>query len=180
MNFKKLKTGNVLSEQQFYTVEKIVGEKVQLKNDFGTAIVVDKGYVESCLQSADQYTEERKVNKTEAAALFLAHSGVAITVNFNKQVKDTDVVKEIMTAYEGSTPKGMEIAVKKAVKEALTGVERTMVGRHYGELNELGRVQFVDMEEAKTAGKDYDTRLRLVDPRGINWFISRGIKYTVK
>jgi hypothetical protein len=47
-------------------------------------------------------------------------------------------------------------------------------------MNELGRVQFIDMEEEKTPGKDYDSRQRQVDPRSINWFISRGIKYTVK
>ena len=35
MNFKNLKKGEVLSEQQFYTVVTVKGEKVQLKNDVG-------------------------------------------------------------------------------------------------------------------------------------------------
>ncbi len=111
--------------------------------------------------------------------MFIGNPGVAITVNFNKQVKDADVVKEVMDAYSGSTPKVFEVALKKAVKSALTGVERTMIGRHYGDMNEFGRVNFIDMEETRTPGS-YDNRLRQVDPRGLNWFICRGIKYTVK
>lgn len=180
ISFPKLRQGEVLSEQQFYTVKKIVGNKVQLENDNKENIVVTSDYAESCLISAAQFKEEKAVTKTEAASIFLSQAGTAITVNFNKQVKEADVVKDIMTTYESSTPKVFETAVKKAVKDALVGTERTMVGRHYGELNELGRVQFIDMEEQKAAGKDYDSRLRQVDPRSINWFISRGVKYTVK
>lgn len=180
MNYKNLKPGEILSEQQFYKVVKTSGNKVQLKNDNGEDIVVDDKYVESCLTSAVQYKDEKTITMTEAAAQFISHTGVAITVNFNTKVKETDVVKEIMTAYEGSTNKGMETAVKKAVKNAMVGTERTMSGRHYGAMNELGRIQFTDMEAEKTPGKEYDSRLRLVDPRTINWFISRGTKYTVK
>lgn len=180
MNFKNLKVSEILSETQFYTVVKIQGDKVQIKNDAGTNIVVDKNYVESCLTSATQYDKEETLNMTEAAAKFIAHTGVAITVNFNTKVKEPDVVKEIMEAYSSSTPKEIEAKVKKAVKNAMTGTERTMSGRHYGNMNELGRIQFTDMEVVADKSKSYDARLRLVDPRTINWFISRGIKYTIK
>lgn len=176
----KLKKGEVLSEKQFYKVERVEPSKVILKNDDGQEITVGAAYVEKCLNSAAQHNTEKFINKTEAAAKFLACSGTAITVNFNKQVKESDVIKEIMDTYGSSSPKEFESALKKSVKGALQGVERTMVGRHTGELNDLGRVQFIDMEEEKTPGKDYDSRLRQVDPRGINWFITGGVKYTVK
>lgn len=179
-NSKKLVKGEVLSEQQFYRVEVISGDKIQIRNDHGTLITVDAGYVNACLTSASQFTDTKAVSKTEAATVFLASTGVAITVNFNKQVKEADVIKEIMGAYEDSTPKGMETAVKKAVKKALGGEERTMTGYYHGAPNEFGRVNFVDMEVAQEKGKDYDTRLRQVDPRTLNWFIVRGVKYTVK
>lgn len=178
--FKSLKPGTALSESQFYTVEKIVGDKVQLQTDNGGHIVVDKPYVENYLFSADQFTETLLMNRTEAAAFLLSNPGVVMTVNFNKQVKETDVVKEIMAAYEDSTPKAMETAVKKAVKKALTGEERSMVGRHFGDLNELGRVNFIDMEVKREEGKTYDARIRQVDPRSINWLICRGTKIVVK
>ena len=45
-DFKKLKVGEVLSETQFYKVQKIAGDKVQLQNDFGEPIVVNKDYVD--------------------------------------------------------------------------------------------------------------------------------------
>lgn len=178
--FKSLKPGTALSEAQFYTVEKIVGDKVQLQTETGGHVVVDKPYVENYLTSADQYSETKTISRTEAAAILLANPGVVMTVCFNKQVKETDVIKEIMTAYEGATPKAMETAVKKAVKKALTGEERVMVGRHFGELNDLGRINFIDMEVPKEAGKAYDTRIRQMDPRTINWMICRGTKYVVK
>lgn len=178
--FGKLKVGSKLSEVQYYSVDKIKGDKVQLRNDMGEHIVVDSKYVESCITSADQFTETKNVTKTEAANILLSNPGVVMTICFNKQVKEADVVKEIMEAYEGSTVKTMESAIKKAVKHAITGVERVMVGRHFGELNELGRVNFVDMEEEKDMSKAYDNRIRQVDPRTVNWLIVRNVKYTVK
>ncbi len=177
---KLIKKGEVLSEQQFYVVDHIVGDKIHVKNDAGQLITLNNQYAESCLTSAAQASNTKTVNKTEAANIFLGLSGVAITVNFNKQVKAVDVLKEIMDTHENTAPKLVEAAFKKAITRGLEGEERTMVGRHYGELNELGRVQFIDMEETKTPGKDYDTRLRLVDPRQLNWFIGKGVKYVVK
>lgn len=181
MEFLKLKKGEVLSETQYYTVEKISGNRVQLINDHGESIVVDNKYVDKCLTSATQYEETKTVTKTEAAALFLGMTSVAMTVNFNKQVKEVDVVKEIQEAYEGSTPKEFTTKLKKSVKSALEGVERTMIGRHYGHVNELGRVNFIDMMEKKDSSKkEYDVRTRQVDPRTINWLVCRNIKYVVK
>ena len=178
--FKKLKVGEVLSETQYYTVEKTAGNKVQLKNDFGESIVVDNGYVEACLTSADQFQKEEKITKTEAAALFIANPYTAISASFNKQVKEADVVKEIMAAYEDATPKAMADAVKKAVKKGLQGEERIITGRHTGSQDEFGRINFTDMKLDKGVKPEYDARLRLVDPRTLNWLILKGVKYTVK
>ena len=178
MIFNKLKPGQVLSETQFYTVEKVKGNEVQLKTDSGEDVVVDKGYIEQCVNSAEQFSQSKKITRTEAAAMFLANSNIAMTVNFNKQVKELDIVKEITEAYQNSTPKEFETKVKKAIKKSLDGEERTMVGRHYGNQDEFGRVQFIDMNLPREKGKNYDTRMRLVDPRTINWFIVNGVKYT--
>lgn len=181
MNFKKLTVKEVLSETQFYSVEKIEGDRVQLKNDEGKMIVVDKAYVEGCLTSALQVEKEETMSRTEVSAIFQTCAAVAVTVNFNKQVKEADVAKEIQEAYENSTPKEFATKMKKSIKKALEGEERTMTGRHYGKMNELGRIQFIDMKTGpRDESKDYDTRMRLVDPRTINWFICRGIKYIAK
>lgn len=177
--FEKIKEGNVFSEVQFYVVEKIKGDKAQLRNDHGENIVIDRSYAEKCLISADQFDEEKTITKTEAANILLGAANTAITVNFNKQIKSADVEKEIVEAYEGSTPKTFAAAVKKAVKRGLEGEERTIKGRHFGELNELGRLNFIDMEIKKGDGA-YDARIRQVDPRQINFMVIKGIKYTVK
>jgi hypothetical protein len=179
--FSNLKVGEVLSETQFYVVEKLVGENVQVKPDSGESIILDKKYAEQFLTSASQILDaDVKITKTEAAAKFIGNPNVAMTVNFNKQVKEADLVKEIQDAYDSSTPKEFSERLKKGVKKGMNGEERTMIGRHFGSVDDFGRVQFIDMEISKGANKNYDERLRLVDPRTINWFILRGVKYIVK
>jgi len=173
-NFKTLKVGEKLSETQYYKVIKIAGDKVQLKNGIDQDIVVDKAYVEDCLTSAEQYTKEESINKTELTKLFLDNHSVAFTVSFNKQVKEADVTKEIMSAYEGSTPKTIEAAIKKAVKRGINGEERILTGYHNGTLDDFGRVQVVDMNVTEGSPN------RLVDPRTLNYLILKGVKYNVK
>lgn len=184
--FKDLKVGEKLSETQFYSVVKIAGDKVQIKNDANEDIVVDKNYVENCLTSASQFETEESISRTEAAAKFIASAGVAITVNFNTQVKEKDAIDQLSAIYPNKGGKMASEAdykakVKDIISSVITGKERTMVGRHYGSVNEFGRVSFIDMEIAKDETKpDYDSRTRQVDPRTINWMIIRGIKYKTK
>lgn len=180
MEFKKLKKGDKLSETQFYSVKEIGADKAILTNDAGEDINVGAEYINCCLISASQFDKTEKVTKTELANIFIANSNVALTVDFNKQVKEADIVKEILTAYESSTPKEIESAVKKAVKKGITGEERTMIGRHHGAVDEFGRIHFTDMEIEKDTSKAYDARHRLVDPRTINFLIVKGVKYIVK
>jgi hypothetical protein len=174
--FNKLVVGAILSESQYYSVAKIVGDKVQLNNDNGDPIVVNKDYVENLLSSADQFQSEEKKTRTELAEILFANPNVAMTVNFNKAVKAADVKAEIIAAYENSTPKEFATKIGKSVNKALDGEERTMKGRHYGNKDNNGRLNFIDME---AAGKG-DTRMRLVDPRTINFIIVRGVKYIQK
>lgn len=179
--FKNLKVKEVLSEQSFYTVEKIQGNKVQLKTDSGQMIVVDEGYVDSFLTSANQFSKEEKVSKTELTEIFLSFPRTAITVNFNKQVKEADVAKEIQEAYENSNPKEFSTKMKQALKKGLAGEARTMIGRHFGTQDEFGRVQFIDMSIDRDFSKPtYDNRQRQVDTRTLNWAIINDVKYVVK
>lgn len=172
--FKQLEVGEALSEVQYYKVVKVAGNKVQLKNTANEDIVVDSSYVESCLISGKQFEKEEKISKTDLTNVFLNNPNVVFTVSFNKQVKDTDVVKEIMEAYEGSTPKTIEAAIKKAVKKGIEGEERILTGYHTGTQDSFGRVNVTDMNI--TTGHN----LRLADPRSLNWLILKGIKYIVK
>ena len=174
-DFKTVVPGNVFSETQYYVHQKTVGDKAQFLTDTGQTVVLDKNYVENLLVSANQYFSESKITKTDLAALFLAHTNIAMQVSFNKQVKEADVVKEIMETYATSSPKEFEAKLKKAIKTGLSGEERVITGRHTGQLNDLGRVMFIDMEIALT-----EHRERQVDPRNINWVVLKGVKYIVK
>lgn len=178
--FKNLKKGSVLSEAQFYTVKSILRNEAILLTDGGDEITVPDSYVDELLNSADYAEKEQKITRTEAAEMLIANANVAMTVNYNTKVKSEDVEKEIMEAYSTSTPAELPKAIKKAVKGAIEGKERTIIGRHSGGVNEFGRLNFVDMELQKELGKTYDSRLRQVDPRTINYLILRGTKYVVK
>jgi hypothetical protein len=178
--FSNLKVGEKLSETQFYTVEKIAGDKVQLLPESGQPIVVDKGYVESFLDSSDQYSREEKLSRTQVIQIFMSAINVVNTVSYFKQVKEEDVLREILEAHQNSAPKDVEKAFKTAIKKAITGESRTIRGFHRGGVDEFGRVHVIAMDEARDASKGYDTRQRLVDPRTITSLIVKGVKYSVK
>jgi len=132
------------------------------------------------LSSAHDFAKEEKITKTELANIFISSSRVAMTVCFYKQVKETDVVKEISDAVASAKIAEIEKAIKKGVKKAIIGEERVMKGRHYGSMDEFGRINFVDMEIPKDTTKSYDVRMRLVDPRTISYLVVNNIKYSVK
>ena len=182
MDFKQLTKGEVLSESQYYTVEKIAGNRVQLVNDHGENIVVDENYVNNCLSSASQFSETKKVTKTELAEIVVSNARQSMTVCYNKQVQQKDVLAEISNIYGelgiGMTQKDFDKKIKAALN--LKGEERVMVGRHYGNVDVNGRIQFIDMNIKRDGSKDYDTRQRLVDPRTVNYVIVGNVKYELK
>lgn len=176
-----MQKGNILSESQFYIVEAVNSDgSLVVMDDNNNKIQLSKEYATKLLQSAHTFTEEKKISKTELAEVFTVNTRIAMTVCFFKQVKEADVTAEIMKAYEGSTIKTMEAAIKKAVKKGLEGEERVMIGRHYGVTDDFGRVHFVDMEVAQDSSKTYDVRQRLVDPRTLQYIIVNNVKYSIK
>lgn len=180
MKYNKIKLNECISESQHYVVKKITPTTLTLKPDSGDEIEVDKEYAETFLTSGEQASSEQIITKTQAAELFMNNPYVAMTVCYFKQIKPVDVEKEILLAYETSTPSEFSTAVKKAVRKGLNGEERTISGFHRGNLDGFGRMQFVDMKLERDFRKDYDTRQRLVDPRTINYIILRDVHYTVK
>jgi hypothetical protein len=186
-DFSKLTKNTKMSETQFYSVKSINKNDIELVNDFGEEITLTKEYVEQLLVSGDQYNETKQMSRTDIINLLQTATNVICTVNFNKKVDEKEVLKQLNALYPNAGGKilsksDFEKAVKKNLADALTGEERTMVGRHYGRTDEFGRIKFIDMEAkgGYDEAKDSDSRQRLVDPRTINWFILRGVKYEVK
>src|SRR5512136_83076 len=99
-----MKKGEVLSESQFYVVEEVKSNgNVIVKDDSGTKIELSKEYAQQMLASAHSFVKEEKdKTKTEVVNIFLANSRIAMTVCYYKQVKEADVVGEIVTAISGA------------------------------------------------------------------------------
>lgn len=181
--FNQLKTGDILGESQYYVVEKIAGGKVQLKTPAGS-VVVDKGYVEAYLNSADQFSKEEDMTKTALAELFIGNPRIVMTVAFFKQDKvktikayKAEVQLQAEQVQKDFMAKGISAvidALSNPVSKVIPGELRIMRGRHYGEVDDLGRIAFTDMEV--TDG----TPLRAVDPRTIQYIIVNDIKYSLK
>ncbi len=180
LDFSKLQVNDCLSEHSFYKVVSKDADNVILQNDFGEGLQVSRKLAEQSLTSASQVDKTENVNKTQAAEIFLANPGTVMTVVFNKQVKEADVLKEILEAHQNSAPKDIEKAFKATIKKAIQGEERTIIGRHNGSTDEFGRTHFLDMMIDKEPSKSYDARQRLVDSRTIKSIVVKGVKYTVK
>lgn len=112
-----------------------------------------------------------------------------MTVAFYKKDKKKPVkqykaeINEVVDKFKNAKVSEIEDIVvnliNNPVKETIPGELRVMRGRHYRQINDLGRVQFVDMEVEKKEGT-YDARLKQVDPRTIQYIIVNGIKHSLK
>ena len=176
-----LKRGEILSESAYYKVHEVLSSgDVILETDSGQKVRLDSKYVDTFLSSASQFKTTEKLSRTALAELIVANTRVAMTINYNKKVDKEDVIKNIQEVYATSTPKEINEKIALVVDKALEGEERTIVGRHYAHFDAGGRIKFTDMHAPNDPTKSYDTRIRLVDPRTLNWAIFNGVKYIVK
>jgi len=185
-----MKTGQFWS----YTDYGVVTDSLVVKNSenyfavksdiTGEEFIIAHGLKHLCSYH-DVVTDSKKVGKTVLAELFLRNTRTIMTVNFNKQLDIDSAKKAIKELYANKggnllSQSDYEQEVDKIVPQVLSGEERTMIGRHYANVNDLGYVQFIDMEIPKDSDKDYDNRIRLVDSKRINWLIVNDTKYIRK
>lgn len=190
MDIKQLKEGSILSETSFFIVQKIGDSGIEVKDDNGNVLGISKQYVEQILNSADIFEKEEKKTMTELAELLITSPRIAMTVAFHK--KDVEKTKkaweaekkskidEINNAKLTDTPALLNDLIENPISKVIPGELRVMKGRHYGEVDDLGRVKFVDMEIAQSVVGATDGRFRLVDPRTISYIIVDGVKYSLK
>lgn len=185
MNLKDIKQGHIISETQYYRVTQVYSKGVTVKMDNAQEVVLGIGYLKAAIMhSADSYDTEEKATKTKLEELFKEHPRTAMTVCFRKQPKEQDVAATIAELYpnKGKIISEAEFVqkAKEIAKSVIQGELRVMRGRHYNSYGAGGRIQFIDMDIEQDMSKDYDTRMRLVDPRTIEHLIVNGIKYTLK
>lgn len=179
----EIKRGDKWSRLSYGEITDVNGDSIMIKNEDGKAWTISKDIFEAEFNVAGSTSNGVVGNITQTALidLVLSKPGTIMTVNFNKKIDEKEVAEIILEARPATL-----VGAKKLAKDILRGEERTMIGRHYHSIDEMGRLQFIDMElpkEIKTT-KDgtctYDTRLRKVDPRTINWVIVENVKYIVK
>jgi hypothetical protein len=176
LDFGKVENDDVMKDGHRYFA---------VKSDItGRGFLIQHG-LEDLIDYHDTYEGEEKIGITALADKFLSSARHVMTVNFRKQLKEKDIIKEIKELYPNK--KGnlvskfvYEANVDDIVAKLLHGEERTIIGRHYGKVNDLGYVQFIDMEVEKDDSKSYDNRIRLIDPKRINWMIVDNVKYMRK
>lgn len=187
---KDLKKGSILCEFAYSTVLE-VGKKetVIVDEASGKKISITNSYVEDLLCAADTYVTESPKNKTELADLFLSNTRIVMTVCFttaekkktNKAYEAEKAAKIAEINRAGATAKAKLIndLIDNPILRVTPGELRVIKGRHYGQMNDLGRINFIDMEADKGTGP-HDGRLRQVDPRTIEYLIFNNIKYVLK
>lgn len=185
-----IEPGSILSETSFYVVKEVQKDLIIVNDDFGHSIKLGRKYVEEITISADYYETEEKKSMTELADILINSPRTAMTVCFvtkdtEKTKKDFEAEKQAkITEIQNASLKNAEALLNNLIENPITrvipGKERVMKGRHYGNLDDLGRVHFIDMEITRDASKDYDTRSRQVDPRTIKWLIVNKVKYILK
>lgn len=175
-----MQVGDIYSETSFYKILQVSNDKALVELDNGRTAEIGISYINNFLISASDYVESRTITRTEIADIFIKNSRIAMTVCFHKQINKDSIVKEVLEKIQNCTVKSLESEIKKIITKTIDGEIRTMKGRHYGIMNNFGRVDFVDMEIQKDFSLSYDNRFRQVDPRTIEWLIVNGIKYVVK
>lgn len=189
MSISQLKQGSILSESSFFIVKEVTPTTIIVKDDLGNEVKINHNYVNSILNSADFFNSEEKKTMTELAEIFISSPRIAMTVSFYKQNKkktnkdyeaerDTKIA-EIQNATMMNAQKLLVDLIENPISRTIPGELRVMKGRHYGDIDDLGRVKFIDMEVQRTK-TDHDDRLRQVDPRSIQHIIVGGKKYTLK
>lgn len=174
----EIKRGDKWSRLSYGKITDINGEDVTIENEDGKSWRISKDIFLAEFKVASSVGNTTEVTQTDIINVVLSKPGTIMTVNFNKKVDEKEVKQKLVDIHTART--FSEADAKRAAKTILQGEERTMIGRHYHQIDDMGRLQFIDMELAKDPSKEYDVRLRKVDPRTINWVIVENIKYIVK
>lgn len=178
-NVVKIKPGAYLSETQYYKVISKSPNSVEVENERGLRFYIGNSIVSEGIFSSDQFEEELKVSRTELIELFHSVGDTVFTVCFNKQPKADEINAAIAQANKGKIIPIKDL--QKIVKDAYKGEERILIGYLVKTETGFGRSIVIDLEADRSKSTpDWDSRLRQVDHRTLNWLIYKNKKYMVK
>lgn len=177
----KMKKGTYLSETQYYRVDGIDSNIVNVTNERNFSFDMGFSIAEEGSYSADQYDKDnvQEVTRTQLIEIFSKVGDTVFTVSFNTQPKAEDINEAIASANKG---KIIPIAdLQKIVKTAYKGKERILIGYLISTETGFGRSMVIDLEaDTSKSTADWDARIRQCDHRTLNWLISKNVKYMIK
>ena len=174
-NVRKLDSGDHWSRNSYGIVVSVNAHEIVVQNDQGTRWALDPSLFEAEFVTADQFTETKKVTRTEMVQKITSSARVAMTIFFRKKPEHKELVDFVENLLGSRAARPTRRALSKQLKDATAGAERTMVGRHFGTTDEFGRIQFLDVEGSRSG-----TGLKTVDPRTVEWCIIENVRYEVK
>lgn len=121
------------------------------------------------MESANQFSETKKLSRTGIVNIMEHTNGGIFTVNFNKQITKEYGERQLseMDPDELKTDEGRS----RIMNALLKGESRTLRGKIQNTEPKMGRSQVIDL--------DVNER-RLVDHRTINWLIYKNVKFIVQ
>jgi hypothetical protein len=164
---RKVQPGDVFSRTSYGTVVKQTPAAVIVKNDLGFEWCVDASVFEEEFTIATYFSTEVTVNQTNLIEIINKNPRVATTINFRKKVNPATVTKQLREFLLTTSASKKKFAT--AVRESLAGESRTMIGRHFCDYDERGRLRFIE----------HGKGLRLVDPRTVEFAIINDTKYVI-
>jgi len=193
-----ISVGDIFSESAHYQVTSVDKTNVKFKHiESGEGVQLSHKYVQDILETADQYSEEKTVNKEDSALgegirTIFENIGVeAFTVCFTKQGKPKtqkaiaaekqaflDEATRVMAAKKaGAAAKVLSILEKALDTPVVTeeaGEDRVLRGYKVQHTSRDGKYNCADMDI--TSG----TNIRPVNINTIKWLVVGGVKYTLK
>ncbi len=179
LKYKDLQKGDIVSETTYSTVQEITKSGTAVLLDInGNKAEVGDSYLETMMNTADQYTNTEKMNQSELIKILLANPNKACSVYFKKQntAKTKKKFNEDVTtwleaaekAFLDEGRKGLKKFATDQVQDYIPGEMRLMRGYHEGEQDDRGRIKFIDMED--------ENKVKVVDPRTLQYIIVNDVK----
>lgn len=202
---ERINVGDVLSESSHYVVERIIGDTIQLvHHESGQHISIDRGYVRSFLNSADEVNETVEVTKEDkkdgTPGIRTIFEGIksseVFTVVFKKQDKPKtkkaleaereaqraeavaliEKAKKAKKSMATAYKEALELIQNNPIKDVIEGEDRVLRGYKLQFVSRDGRYRCMDMDITRT---DKETGERLVNINTISQLIYNGVKYIV-
>lgn len=193
-----ISVGDIFSESAHYQVTSVDKTNVKFKHiESGEGVQLSHKYVQDILETADQYSEEKTVNKEDSSlgpgirSIFENIGVEAFTVCFTKQgsaktqkaiaaekaavLADVDkIVKSKKAGVSGQLAALVAKVLDNPIVEEVPGEDRVLRGYKVQHTSRDGKYNCADMDI--TSG----TNIRPVNINTIKWLVVGGVKYTLK